>query len=411
MEAVSTILDALGYAKSPNFLSRGGNELGQVLEYAHIFRRAINDCALQGVYVLRDLASDAGRSVVPIVYVCHAKSDEEADRIHRLVWNQNVVPFLLIQTPEHVNFCSGFRYYRPSSVQTGSDAARGVLDACISFNEVASHLKALSADSIDDGSVWTVWGNQVTPESRVDWRLLGKPGETGPLAPSKGLDRQASHALIGKYVYLWYLKERGILSDRKLARWNIRPDRIFGRGATLATFRDLNARLDDWLNGSVFPLAGSAQGGVEEEHLQRVAGAFAGDDPVTGQLHLDFEAYDFSHIPIETLSVIYQQFLHTPEREGGPQRAEKAGAYYTPIPLVNFMLDELDGQHALKDGMKVLDPACGSGAFLVQCYRRLIERRILVRGQWLFAPPNFVRCSASTFTGWNGTVMPAALPN
>jgi type I restriction-modification system DNA methylase subunit len=38
------------------------------------------------------------------------------------------------------------------------------------------------------------------------------------------------------------------------------------------------------------------------------------------------------------------------------------------------MLAELAERRPLQRGMRVLDPACGSGAFLVQCYRRLIER-------------------------------------
>ena len=37
------------------------------------------------------------------------------------------------------------------------------------------------------------------------------------------------------------------------------------------------------------------------------------------------------------------------------------------------MLAELQARHPLKAGMKVCDPSSGSGAFLVQAYRRLIE--------------------------------------
>ncbi len=39
------------------------------------------------------------------------------------------------------------------------------------------------------------------------------------------------------------------------------------------------------------------------------------------------------------------------------------------------MLDRLDARQPLKPGMRVLDASCGSGAFLVQCYRKLAERR------------------------------------
>ena len=108
-----------------------------------------------------------------------------------------------------------------------------------------------------------------------------------------------------------------------------------------------------------------------------VAATFGGDQPLgdgTWQLHLDFQAYDFSYIPIETLSVVYEQFLHASPSEEGSTRGKEAGAYYTPIPVVNFMLAEMEDRHPLSRGTRILDPACGSGAFLVQCYRRLIER-------------------------------------
>ena len=142
-------------------------------------------------------------------------------------------------------------------------------------------------------------------------------------------------------------------------------------------------RLDEWLNGSVFPLDFSGQHAPEQDHLRYVAGVFEGDEVTEigdRQLSLDFRAYNFSFIPIETLSVVYEQFLHAPENpeeseeSNAPSRGRKMGAYYTPIPVVNLMLAELEDRQPLKKGMRVLDPSCGSGAFLVQCYRSLIEK-------------------------------------
>jgi len=122
------------------------------------------------------------------------------------------------------------------------------------------------------------------------------------------------------------------------------------------------------LNGVVFPVPRKGRSAPKVEHIQKVSSAFLGDDPGSGQMHLDFKAYNFEYIPIETLSIVYQQFLHAEGKGRG------RGAYYTPIHLVNFVLDELDLKQTFEKGMKALDPACGSGAFLVQCYRRLIER-------------------------------------
>ena len=137
------------------------------------------------------------------------------------------------------------------------------------------------------------------------------------------------------------------------------------------------AKLDAWLNGNVFPLDFSTRGAPKDDHVRWVAAVFSGDElsePEGQQLHLDFRAYDFSYIPIETLSVVYEQFLHPSDSPTPKGRGRDIGAYYTPIPVVNFMLAELAERRTLQRGMRVIDPACGSGAFLVQCYRRLIER-------------------------------------
>lgn len=376
---IEQTLELLGYHESPNYLTSDRDDWSAAADCAHILRRAAKDCDLRGVYLLRP-SPESYESIVPVVYVCEAPDESAADAIHRSVWNQNIVPFLLVQTPKLLRLYTGFRYRRPSAGAADDMVARGVLDAAIAFNEVADRLNALRAESIDDGSVWKAWGDQVTPKTRVDWqllehlRLLDDLLCNGDGAGEGGLNRARSHALIGKFVYLYYLRHRGILSNRKLAKWNINPDSLFTRNATLKDFWAVNQRLDKWLNGAVFPLDPKAEPRISATHLIQVAGVFAGDTPA-GQLHLDFQAYDFSFIPIETLSVIYEQFLHTPEREGDVSRGKQEGAYYTPIPLVNFILDELDTKRRLEQGMKVLDSACGSGAFLVQCYRRLIERQ------------------------------------
>ena len=54
------------------------------------------------------------------------------------------------------------------------------------------------------------------------------------------------------------------------------------------------------------------------------------------------------------------------------------GVYYTPEPVVRYIVERTivpfleDGQHAWTD-VRVLDPACGNGAFLTIAYRTLLE--------------------------------------
>jgi SAM-dependent methyltransferase len=369
---VDALIEALGYQESPNFLSI--KEFRDVAGYSHLLQRATQKCQLKGVYVLKDTGSENQPSIVPLVYVCQGDGATLPHEIHRLAWNQNVVPFILVASRDVVRLYSGFNY-GAATQGTDPDAGReGVLKGAVALKQVAEQLSSLRAADIDRGEVWRTWERKIDPRGRVDWRLLDNLSKLGAWLRSQGLQRNTAHALIGKYVYLRYLHDRGILSPLKFEEWGLDPGTVFGRRATIIGLRSVIRRLEDWLNGSVFPIKLTGTGSPSPKHIERVAGAFMGDDPITGQLHLDFQPYDFSHVPIETLSVIYEQFLHA---EG---RGKDAGAYYTPVPIVNFMLQELEDRLPLRPGMKVLDASCGSGAFLVQCYRRLIERRVRETG-------------------------------
>lgn len=374
MSLVEQVLDELGYRESPNFLRPGRrNTFDSAADLGHIFRRAHAHCSLHGVYSLRDSSAKGRDTVVPVVYICEAQSDADAERIHRLVWNQNVVPFLIVVSQQSIRLYSGFRYQAP--LPNVDSTVAGIIDVAADMKAALQFLDAFRSTRIDDGTIWERWGKEVTPETRVDWQLLSSLNDLDIWLRDEGkLDAHVSHALIGKYVYLNYLRQRDILSDRKLDKWGLEAGQIFGRTAQVSSFWKVVEELDGWLNGCVFPLKSSGSRRPKQEHIRKVAGTFAGDDPTSGQMSLNFDAYDFSFIPIETLSVIYEQFLHAPLEKEGATRGKMQGAYYTPLPLVNFMLEELDNLHSLKHGMKVLDPACGSGAFLVQCYRRIVER-------------------------------------
>ena len=365
-----TVLELLGYASSPNFLTQ--ERLGGEREHSHVYRRAMAACSqnggrLAGVYALRE-GENVRSPSTPVVYVAEAPSDEAADKLHQKVWNQSVVPFLLVRVERRVRLYSGFEY---SGEKRGA-ARAGVLEASVAVDSMLSRLADLHANSIDAGGVWR--HRSVDPGKRLDRKLLTNLKNLGARLRKEHLPAGTAHGLIGKFVYLRYLRDRGILSERRLEELDV-DARVFGRKTSIGALQRLVSRIDDWLNGSVFPIPLTGKHAPTEEQVRLVASVFLGDEAESGQLHLDFRAYDFSYIPIETLSVIYEQFLAAEDKQSD------AGAYYTPLAVVNFLLAEMDQARPLTLGMRVLDPACGSGAFLVQCYRRLIEERIRSTGK------------------------------
>ncbi len=386
---LNELISCLDYTDSPYYLPE--SRLDDFSGFSHVFRLSRRECGLHGVYALcgNDKNQALSKSIIPMVYICEARSEEEATKFHKLVWNQNVVPFLLVSTPKCFRLYPGFRF----NTTIGLKEDQNILEVAKTANDVFSKLSDFKADSINNGTIWANWEHYVNPDERVDQVLLKSLNGLGDWLRTQKLTKNTAHALIGKYVYLRYLRDRKILSDRKFEQWNIKPKSVFGRNATVSGFHGINKKLDEWLNGTVFPIAKRGKSSPKSEHIKKVASTFRGDDPASGQMHLDFKAYNFEHIPIETLSMVYQQFMHA---EG---KGRSHGAYYTPVHLVNFMLDELDNKQPLTKGMKVFDPACGSGAFLVQCYRRLIERELQPRPDKSLKPSELRRLLTSHIFG------------
>ncbi len=372
------LVERLGYADSGSYLRDDSGAFDRVVDYGHLFRQARRDpCCLKGVYTLKQSDTTA----IPVVYVCDVASETQAKDVHRLVWNQDTVPFVIVNSPKAVRVYPGFS--RQPEGRTSSAVTK--VEREFHRADLVRIAGTLSAAAIDTGETWQTWGPHIRSDHRVDWQLLDNLRMLDMwLQQSGDLDRTVSHTLIGKYVYLRYLRDREILSSRKLDKWGIDADCVFGRKATCDGLQALSERLDEWLNGEVFPIDFRRRSGLRDEHIARVAGTFLGDEPLgtdQWQLHLDFKAYDFSYIPIEVLSIVYQQFLHTPGKDGNLSRGRSAGAYYTPIPVVNLMLSELEEHRPLERGMRVFDPSCGSGAFLVQAFRRLIEKEFPPSGE------------------------------
>ena len=98
--------------------------------------------------------------------------------------------------------------------------------------------------------------------------------------------------------------------------------------------------------------------------------------------------YNFSLIPVEILGHIYEKFLgnvieltegHQARVKLKPEVKKAGGVFYTPSYVVEFIVAEtlgklLDGKSpAQVSKLKILDPACGSGSFLLGAFEKLLE--------------------------------------
>ena len=101
--------------------------------------------------------------------------------------------------------------------------------------------------------------------------------------------------------------------------------------------------------------------------------------------------YEFSVLPVDVLGQVYEQFLgsvihledgHTATVEQKPEVRKAGGVYYTPTYIVDYIVGNtvgrlLEGKRPGPRGgvsrLKIVDPACGSGSFLIGAYEYLLD--------------------------------------
>ncbi len=366
MFQLDSVLEQLGYSQSDNY--KRAVEINS--QTTHLFRGLKKTQKVTGCYTFHNSRDDQVLPIRAAVYVAEANTEQEARQIHKQLWNFNNAPFLIVILPHQIRVYTGFEYSEKNK-KKGE-----IRDPIESLTEISQVLNSFFADSIDFGKIWKNEAQYLDPNKRVDSRLLKNLETLEKYLVKQGLQRPIAQALIGKYIYIQYLWEREILSDRWLSESNIDLENVLGRSATVTELKKLVDRLEERFRGDVFPLDFDSI--PSDQSVSIVASIFKGDELyITGkenktlkQLHLDFKAYDFSYIPIETLSAIYEQFLHA---QG---KGKKDGAIYTPEPLADYLICEMNSVKPLELGMKILDPCCGSGIFLVLVYRKLIEQAL-----------------------------------
>jgi N-6 DNA Methylase len=353
------------------FLSKESDIEGQpaLLPYSHYLRQAWTELGLSGV-----LCVD-GR---PTVYLCgaaHFNRQQKRER-HRFVWNQGLVPLLVFLTPDEVEVHSAVK--KPEKDPVAGELFEGDLSSLIpNLGNVAETLEAARlVRSIETGQFFQDYARFFPPNETVDRCLVENLVHTARRLKDAGWDLQRAHALLGRALFVSFLHER------KFIKPNYYPE---GTGSLLdilksarvgeakrLLYREFFPRLQQEFNGTMFDtaLAGEERH-IGKTHLDILADFLSGHDMQSGQMTLGFWAYNFRFIPVEIISAIYEEFM----KDADLKKKRKDGAYYTPRHLAETTLHvALEGRYAQANHWRVLDPACGSGIFLVAMFNLIAEQ-------------------------------------
>ena len=181
---------------------------------------------------------------------------------------------------------------------------------------------------------------------------------------------------IDRLIFLRMCEDRGIENYGQLEAL-VNGTRIYPR------LVEVYRKADDRYNSGLF-------------HFTTHNGDASHPDIITPELNLDDKVlkgiiqnlyypkcpYEFSLLPVEVLGNAYEQFLgktirltagHQAKIEEKPEVRKAGGVYYTPEYIVTYIVKNtigilLEGKTPKEAAdITILDPACGSGSFLLEC--------------------------------------------
>ncbi len=310
-----------------------------------------------------------GRSSQIAAYVID-NTDKRLDEkslaeLHRQVWLHGMVPLLYIAWPSRIDILSCAR--GPDFLKIGNDQYRynpaKSLETIKTAGLINSELRKFSALRLADGTFWDDPANgQLADYSKAAHQSLIQ----AVLEADKDLDGGKNpilRRLLLLMVLIKYLEDRRVFpNEHWFGRFHKGAKNFFEvlQGANPEEVYQLLGALENKFNGDVFVLQSEEHQRLTKEILTRFADLVEART-LNRQRYL-WKQFSFEHLPVEIISHLYQRFV-----QGGH------GAVYTPPFLASLILDHAMPYKKLSGEERILDPACGSGVFLVGAFRRLIN--------------------------------------
>ncbi|HEY1349323.1 MAG TPA: DNA methyltransferase [Ktedonobacteraceae bacterium] len=351
----------------------------------------------------------------PVLIFCVLSSESFDGRaileIFRRVWCMARPLYLFIALSGELRV---YRLDRPPARDAETLKSNLLIEPVRRISEVAEKLQAFRRELLESGDLP---GDRYfgAADQRADKRLIRDLKAVREKLLETGLSPRYAHALIGRSIFIRYLEDRGVIDEtyflEKVAKQNagwqnvllneldspyVFPENgqrryyrvLSDKDFTFALFRELG---NDF-NGDMFPDVDDEEQYIQSEHLQLIQRFLLGDTD-DWQRPLFLWAYDFEIIPIELISNIYEEFYHQENTsQAGVRNAPKRKkqddlqTHYTPDILVNHTLSHLLTLDRLALKPTILDPACGSGIFLVESFRRIVRYRVKHQNGEMLAP-------------------------
>lgn len=300
------------------------------------------------------------------------KLNSDYTQIHKELWSSCHIPTFIIIENTKIKF---FDSRKPVSIYSNGNVYTKEV-ALIDLNNLAQYatiLEKYNAEKFKNGSFWE------SEEAHHNY-LYGKTAYNNLIDKLKTLRKDYKESSkISSHLFdyviiittlIKFLEENGVDSNGD----NL-ASKFFQESVQCGSFIeileqkklvDILEKLSKQFNGGIFDLSDEDKNALKVADLSQIITFFDTKIDSRNQLVL-WDLYSFKHIPVELISNIYEEFLPVEDR----------GAVYTPHYLVNFLIDEClpipSINNSVSYNRKTIDVSCGSGIFLVNCFKRLVE--------------------------------------
>ena len=321
---------------------------------------------------------------VPTVVILSVDEYDSAGvaSLHAALWNQGLASLLVVISGDTVRV---FTLARIPRLGDDEDFHNRCLIRTLDLVNHALALRNL-VYATESGRFWESNRDYFDPKERVDQVLLGNLTASHRLLCRASLSPDAAQALLVQAMFVAYLEDREIIgeeyfrdaSDMRAGDF----ESLLHAGSAESLERLFDALRKDF-NGDLFVAPCSFDANdpgphLDASHLEILARFSSGREEMrgpSGQYRL--WPYNFKYIPVELISAVHDRFLG--ERGTDDRRAH--GACYTPMFLADTVVSHVWDRlpPSTRDSGCFLDPACGSGIFLVRLFQRLCEHRRAAR--------------------------------
>lgn len=328
----------------------------------------------------------------PVVVLAELPENMDDRRFFNRIWSMARPQFLFLARPGQLEAC---QLTKPPVRPTGQLAGENRrLKFATAIAEVQEEFREFRRDRLETGAIYGDPGFGQGAD-RADRALVRDLREVRRQLIESGLDPEYAHSLIARALFVRYLEDREIITKDyfdDVAGTNIEWQALLEKeidGEGVFEEPELAKRLffrvlRDWeftyalferlaldFNGDTLSVTQQEREKVKGNHLELLRRLLIGD-AVGAQQQLFLFAYRFDVVPIELISSIYEEFYTAKQGKGNTQ-----GAHYTPPALAEYLLSQVLMEEVLDKRPRVLDPACGSGIFLVESFRRMARHRII----------------------------------